>query len=260
MTSHAGKVVEQFGKVADSYLSSSVHSQGADLETVAGKFSDSAQASVLDLGCGAGHLSFAVAPHVRSVIAYDLSPEMLGVVLQEAQRRNLGNIVTREGRAEGLPFAGSSFDWVCTRYSAHHWSRVSTAIREIRRVLKPAGTFVLIDTSAPDSVLLDTHLQAIELFRDGSHVRNYTQRQWVSMLEQQGFEIRAHDQWKIRIDFKSWVERMRTPTSHVAAIISLLEKVPEEVRDYFQIAKDGSFYLDSLLVEAKRAPIALEED
>jgi ubiquinone/menaquinone biosynthesis C-methylase UbiE len=251
MTNHTGKVEEQFGKVADAYLSSTVHSQGADLRTVGEKFRHASNATVLDLGCGAGHLGFAIAPHVRSVVAYDLSLEMLDVVCQEAGRRNLGNIVTRQGRVDELPFEDRSFDWVCTRYSAHHWTGVSHAIAEIRRVLKREGTFILIDTCAPAGALLDTHLQAIELLRDGSHVRNYTHAQWAAMLQIEGFEIEAHSLWKISIDFKSWVERMRTPSLHVAALTALLKKAPQEVRDYFQIAEDGSFLQDSLLIEAK---------
>ena len=65
-----------------------MHSQGSDLTAVAEMFANAADAAVLDLGCGAGHLSFTIAPHVKSVIAYDLSSEMLAVVAAEAERRN----------------------------------------------------------------------------------------------------------------------------------------------------------------------------
>jgi ubiquinone/menaquinone biosynthesis C-methylase UbiE len=252
VTSHSGKVEKQFGRVADAYLASSVHRQGADLITVAEKFQDEGNAAVLDLGSGAGHLSFAIAPLVRSILAYDLSAEMLAVVRRESERRHLPNIVTQQGRVEELPFEDASFDWVCTRYSAHHWAGVPLAIAETRRVLKPGGRFVLIDTCAPASPLLDTHLQAIELLRDGSHVRNYTHAQWVGMLSAERFEIEAHTFWKIAIDFRSWVQRMQTPSLHVEALNSLLENTPEEVRDYFQIAADGSFMQDSILIESRK--------
>jgi len=255
MLSHSGKTEEQFGKTAGAYLSSAVHSQGPDLIAVAEKLGDATVATVLDLGCGAGHLSFTIAPHVKSVVAYDLSSTMLQVVIDEAARRNLRNITTKQGRAEELPFADASFDWVCTRYSAHHWMEVSRAIREIRRVLKPDGTLIVIDTCAPANPLLDTHMQAIDLFRDGSHVRDYTFVEWSSMLGAQGFQIESHNSWKILLEFKAWVERMQTPPQHVDALRSLLNKVPQEVRDYFQISEDCSFRADSMLIEAKRAPL-----
>ena len=252
MTNHASKVQEQFGGVAQAYLTSTVHSQGAELAAVAEKMSRTPDAAVLDLGCGAGHVSFAVAPQVKSVMAYDLSAGMLDVVRGEAARRNFENIATKKGRVDELPFDDCSFDWVCTRYSAHHWTAVIQALAETRRVLKPSGTFVLIDTSAPESPLLDTHLQAIELLRDGSHVRNYTRSQWLAMLREQNFEVTGQSSWKISIDFKSWVERMRTPALNVKAVASLQANAPKEVRDYFQISEDGSFQQDSVLIEASR--------
>jgi len=255
MLSHSNKTEEQFGKTANAYLSSAVHSQGSDLIAVTEMFANAADATVLDLGCGAGHLSFTIAPHVKSVIAYDLSSEMLTVVVAEAQRRNLKNIIITKGHAQELPFPDASFEWVCTRYSAHHWMEISQAIREIHRVLKPGGTLMVIDTCAPAIPLLDTHMQAIELFRDGSHVRNYTFAEWTAMLAAQGFQIGAHKFWKIPIEFKTWVERMQTPAQHVDALRSLLKKVPQEVRSYFQIAEDGSFQADSLLIEAKRVSV-----
>jgi ubiquinone/menaquinone biosynthesis C-methylase UbiE len=255
MTSHTGKVQEQFGSVAAAYLTSAVHSQGADLTMVAEKFSHARNADVLDLGCGAGHLTFAIAPRVRSIVAFDLSSEMLDVVRGEAERRNLPNITTKQGRVGELPFEDATFDSVCTRYSAHHWTNVPHALREIRRVLKPDGTFMLIDTCAPAGPLLDSHLQAIELLRDGSHVRNYSHAQWSEMLHAHGFKVQAHNLWKISIDFNSWVRRMRTPPLHVETLRSLWQHAPEEVRNYFHVAEDSSFQQDSIFIESKRAPV-----
>jgi ubiquinone/menaquinone biosynthesis C-methylase UbiE len=250
MTSHASKVGMQFGTVAEAYLSSTVHSQGADLEAITNKLRGQSEARVLDLGCGAGHLSFAVAPHVGAVVAYDLSTEMIDIVTREAKRRNLGNVSTQEGRVESLPFEDASFDWVCTRYSAHHWTDIRKALSETRRVLKRGGGLIVIDTCAPVNPLLDTHLQTIELLRDGSHLRNYTSTEWKSLLMEAGFVIGAQSVWKIPIDFNAWIGRMKTPPVYVDAIRSLLQKAPREVVDYFQVAEDGSFALDAIMMEA----------
>jgi ubiquinone/menaquinone biosynthesis C-methylase UbiE len=250
MTSHASKVGRQFGTVAEAYLSSTVHSRGADLEAITSKLRDQSGARLLDLGCGAGHLSFAAAPHVGAVVAYDLSREMIDIVANEAKRRDLHNVVTKEGRVENLPFEDAGFDWVCTRYSAHHWTDIRMALREARRVLKRGGGLIVIDTCAPANPILDTHLQTIELLRDGSHVRNYTPTKWKSMLMEAGFVIGAQSTWKLSLDFNAWVGRMKTPIVYVDAIRSLLHNAPREVLDYFQVAEDGSFTLDSIMMEA----------
>ena len=87
-------------------------------------------ARVLDLGCGGGHVSYRVAPHVREVVACDLTPDMLTQVKRAAAERGLSNIVARQGAAERLPFADASFDIVLSRYSAHHWRDFEAGLRE----------------------------------------------------------------------------------------------------------------------------------
>src|SRR6185312_9616816 len=106
---HESLVADQFGSRAAAYVASAVHAQGEDLRQLAELVRAKKSARVLDLGCGGGHVSFNVAPHAGEVVAYDLSPAMLEAVAQEAARRGLGAIVTRQGAVEALPFADSSF-------------------------------------------------------------------------------------------------------------------------------------------------------
>ena len=73
---------------------------------------------MLDLGCGGGHVSYRVAPHVREVVAYDLSAEMLAAVRATAAERGLANIVDpSRARPKRLPFPDASFDLVLSRYT-----------------------------------------------------------------------------------------------------------------------------------------------
>ena len=232
MISHASKVGKQFGTVAEAYLSSTVHSQGADLEAITSKLRGQAGARVLDLGCGAGHLTFAAAPHVEAVVAYDLSAEMIDIVSNEARRRDLCNVSTKQGQAENLPFKTAV--WIgFARATALTIGLISDSTPRARRVLKRGGGLIVIDTCASTNPLLDTHLQTIELLRDGSHVRNYTPTEWKSMLMEAGFLIGAESAWKLPIDFNAWVGRMKTPAVYVDAIRSLLHNAPREVVDYF---------------------------
>ena len=181
MTSHDDQVNRQFGPAASAYLTSAAHAQGTDLDKLS-RIVQGKSATVLDLGCGAGHVSFAVAAGVNAVTACDLSDDMLAVVAGEAVKRGLGNIATRQGIAEALPFPDCSFDYVLTRFSAHHWNSLPQALAEMRRVLKDDGRVIVIDVVAPAAPLLDTHLQSIELLRDVSHVRNYSVAEWTRQL------------------------------------------------------------------------------
>jgi SAM-dependent methyltransferase len=247
---HAHLVTAQFGPRAAAYVGSTVHATGADLEHLAALAERLKPARVLDLGCGGGHAAFAVAPFAGQVVAYDMSVEMLNAVSQTAADRGLPNIVTRQGIAEKLPFPDASFDMVTTRFSAHHWQDFAAGLSEARRVVKAGGQAVFIDTIAPDSPLCDTHFQSIELLRDMSHVRNYTRGAWLDGLKAAGFrpgEIAAR---RLRLEFDSWVTRMRTTDLHVQAIRSLQSQMPHEVADYLSIEADGSFTIDCLMVDA----------
>jgi ubiquinone/menaquinone biosynthesis C-methylase UbiE len=247
---HHDQVADAFGSTAAAYLTSPSHASGADLATLAAEIAATPGASVLDLGCGAGHVSFAVAPHARAVTAYDISPQMLATVVATARERGLGNIGTQLGAAEALPFSDAAFDWVVSRFSAHHWHGVPRALAEVRRVLKPGARVLFVDVAGADHPLVDTHLQAVEVLRDGSHVRNYRADEWLALFAGAGFTARIRERWRLPMEFDSWVARMRTPEVRVAAIRSLWSGAPDEVREYFAVQPDGSFMLDVLMVEA----------
>jgi len=243
MLTHEQTVHNQFDPRAQAYATSAVHSAGPDLEHAKLLVSRSPRlpAPALDIGCGGGHLSFALAPHVSRMTALDPSPGMLAAVSKAAATRGVRQMDTRQGSAESLPFEDCSFSLVCSRYSAHHWTRLQAAVHEMGRVLAPGGHLLLIDTLGHQDPLVDTFMQSIELLRDPSHVRNRTVTEWRSLLwEARVIEVERAE-WPTRLEFASWVERMATPADRVAVIRSLQSGAPREVREELQIEPDGSF-------------------
>jgi SAM-dependent methyltransferase len=102
-------------------------------------------ARVLDVGCGPGH---AVAIMARQypeleLTGVDLSEEMIA----EAKRRNAGvsNLSFRQGDAMALPFEDNSFDHVTSMASIKHWPDQRQGLSEIRRVLTPGGTALVME-------------------------------------------------------------------------------------------------------------------
>jgi SAM-dependent methyltransferase len=248
--SHERHVVDQFGGQAAAYLASAVHAQGEDLAEMAGLAAAHPEARVLDLGCGAGHVSFTVAPHVGSVTACDLSDAMLAVVARTAAERGLANVRTEAGAAERLPFADAAFDLVLSRYSAHHWRDLPLALREVRRVLAPGGRVLFADVISPGVPLLDSFLQTLEMLRDPSHVRNYAPDEWLRALALAGLVPESFARRRLRLEFASWIARMRPPEAHVAAIRSLQEGASADLRAHFALEPDGSFTVDTMTLAA----------
>lgn len=249
---HTQVVQNQFGEQAAAYLSSAVHAQGSEFALLQAELVGQGGARVLDLGCGAGHVSFHVAPLVSEVVAYDLSQQMLDVVTAAAAERGMGNISTVNGAAERLPFADGEFDFVFSRYSAHHWSDLGVALREVRRVLKPGGVAAFVDVLSPGSPLFDTYLQSVEVLRDTSHVRDYSAAEWLRQVSEAGLHVRTTTRQRLRLEYTSWVERMRTPEVMRAAIVQLQQSMGNEVREYFEIEADGSFSTDVIVLMAER--------
>lgn len=245
-------VQDQFGKVAANYLTSAVHASGSDLSLLADQLRPYPSASVLDVGCGAGHAAAAVAPHVREVVAFDLTAGMLEQVRALAAQRGLTNVQTAHGDVEKLPFEDARFDQVISRYSAHHWPNPAAALREIRRVLKPGGRFLLSDIVSSDTFVLDTFLQAVELLRDLSHVRDHSPSQWLTMFAEAGLPARLEAGWPVPLAFDAWVERIATPPQNIAMIRTLFDTVPAEVREAFLVQPNHDFTIQGALIVGEK--------
>lgn len=245
-------VGQQFGQQASAYLTSAVHAQGPDLSALIDLVTGQDDARVLDLGCGGGHVAFNAAPHVAEVVAYDLSQDMLDLVARTADERGLAGISTRQGFAEALPFADAHFDFVLSRFSAHHWSDIDLALREVARVLKPGGTFALVDTVSPGKPVLDTFLQTVEMLRDCSHVRDYARAEWLAAIARAGLAAGDQRQFRLRLEFSSWIARINTPQVQANAIRALQTSVADEVVRHFEIEPDGTFQIDVALFCASK--------
>jgi ubiquinone/menaquinone biosynthesis C-methylase UbiE len=102
---------------------------------------------VLDLASGTGEpalsLALAVGP-AGSVTATDLVPEMLAAAADHAQQRHVTNITFQQADPETLPFPAQTFDVVTCRMGVMLFPNVAQALREISRVLKPAGRIAFI--------------------------------------------------------------------------------------------------------------------
>ena len=247
---HDTVVDSQFGSRAQAYVTSAVHAGGEDLDSLEAAAAREKPECAVDLGAGGGHVAYRLAPHARSVTAVDLSQAMADAVRNTARARGLSNIETRIAPAERLPFDDAAFDFLGCRFSAHHWRDFEGGLRQARRILKPGATAIFIDVVSPGYAAFDTHLQAVELLRDPSHARNYTSAEWQEALTHAGFRVRTTQMRRLRMDYPVWVERMRTPESHRAAIRSLQRSAACETATYFALEPDGSFTLDTLYVEA----------
>ncbi|MBX3001277.1 MAG: methyltransferase domain-containing protein [Caldilineaceae bacterium] len=244
-------VQSQFDRVAANYRTSAVHARGEEFNQMLALAHLRGDERVLDAGCGAGHTAIAFAPHVASVVALDFTQSMLGQVAQLAAEKGIANVEPRLGDVEHLPFGDGVFDLIASRYSAHHWPHPQQAVQEFRRVLKEGGQVLLADVVGFDDPTCDTFLNAVELLRDPSHVRDFTPAEWITFFQKAGFEAEIRYRWDLYLDFESWTQRMATPALNVQAIRQLLAAAPSEVRAALKVTAEG-FWFRCAVIEGKR--------
>jgi len=123
---------------------------------------------VLDIGCGTGELALTLA---RSdwpveVIGLDYAPAMTQQAYAKAQRAGLGHkAMFLTGDSEFLPFAEASFDFVTCANSFHHYPNQERVVSLVYKLLKPGGSFVLIDgfrDNAMGFVVFDVIIPKVE--------------------------------------------------------------------------------------------------
>jgi SAM-dependent methyltransferase len=224
----------QFGKTAAAYVSSATHAAGEDLERLIALAAPQASERALDVGCGVGHTLQRVAPVVAFAVGADATLEML--LAGRAGVVTAPNAAFAQSDATALPFADASFDLVTCRLAAHHFSDAASAFREVARVLRRGGRFVLVDNYAPDNPALDAFINELETLRDASHVRNHTLAGWRALLEDAG--LRAGTEASLlttKLTTENWLERSQTPPDHAAEVRRRLRDAPPAAVNAFHI-------------------------
>lgn len=117
---------------------------------------------ILDLGCGSGEDVLQAAKKVTETgfaVGLDLTERMIERAKEAAQKQQVKNVFFVKADIEALPFEENRFDGVTSNCVINHASDKERVYREIRRVLKKGGRFVVSDavtkTPLPDDVKQD---------------------------------------------------------------------------------------------------------
>lgn len=145
----------------------------------------------LDLGAGTGRLARTLAPHVRSLRACDASAHMLGVAARALRGMGARDwaVAAADHRRLPLPpasadlaLSGWSFSYLAVWGGARWRSALGEGLDEVRRVLRPGGTVLLIESLGTGT----------EVPRPPAHLQDY-----LAWLEEAGFE----SDW-VRTDYR----------------------------------------------------------
>lgn len=165
---HDAVTLDQFTRQAEPFAAMPAHADTdiLDLIRLAARLTPASR--VLDVACGPGLVSLALAPHASHVTGLDVTPAMLDQARDLQRQRGLANLSWGPGRADALPHPDATFDAVVTRWSFHHLLDPAAALAEMARVCRPGGRVVVADvyTTTPEQA---AEYDRLEKFRDPSH-------------------------------------------------------------------------------------------
>ncbi|MFA5515790.1 MAG: methyltransferase domain-containing protein [Desulfuromonadales bacterium] len=251
------KVREQFGRTAEGYVRNSGFAKGADLVEAARLLQPTPEDTLLDVACGGGHTALFFAPMVRSVVASDLTMQMLKKAQEYiSEEGKVENVTFREADAEDLPFPAGAFTLLTCRIAPHHFPDLPRALREFHRVLRRGGRMVIIDTMLAEDPEIADFYHTMEKMRDPTHVRAYTQAEWIRMCEEADFIVHETKSYPKTHDFQEWARRAGLSREGIQRLNQYFIQAPAKVHDYFQIetfAGEVESYTDQkLLIYASR--------
>lgn len=108
--------------------------------------------TILDIATGTGDLAILMAKtKADKIIGLDISAGMLEVGVQKIAAKNLTKTIEMVlGDSENMPFEDNYFDAITVAFGVRNFEHLEKGLAEILRVLKPNGTFVILETSVPD--------------------------------------------------------------------------------------------------------------
>ena len=188
---------------------------------------------LLDVCCGSGVVGASFRERVGKITGLDLTPEMRSLASTRLDEVIAGNVYN-------LPFEENTFDAVCTREVLHLLPEPQRPLAQIRRVLKPGGTFVV------GQILPFGEADSAWMFRVFKKKQPLVFNQWLEheyrqMLEQAGFVDIQMKELLVWESIDLWIDTWETTSLHRHEIRDLFYNAPEEVRAIhpFEVLPNG---------------------
>jgi len=196
---------DRFTRTAQVFGDFAVKERVREAETLVRLVRANANDCAADLASGPGTLALRFAPHVRSIVALDLTPTILQRARKSATADGIRNLFCALGDAQKLPFADASLDVVVTSYSLHHIPWPDRVVREMARVLRRGGRAGVLDMLVPEDRAAADRRNRIEVARDPSHTRALPTTEIEKLFRDAGLQVSATEVDEHKRSFDHWL-------------------------------------------------------
>ena len=145
---------------------------------------------VFEFGCGTGSTALVHAPHVKHVLATDVSQNMLDIGRGKAADAGIGNIDFEQTDIDGFDAKGRTFDVVLGLNILHLCHDPEGVTKKVHDLLKPGGIFVQSTACLKDaSFILRFALPVMQAAGKAPHVSFMSEDDIFAMLNRAGFDL-----------------------------------------------------------------------
>ncbi|MFA6135557.1 MAG: class I SAM-dependent methyltransferase [Phycisphaerae bacterium] len=192
---------------------------------------------LLDIGCGLGKVARCAKDMFLDASVYGLDISSKAIEKARSFRSDIDYRVCGE---LDLPFDEGFFDYAACRMSIHHYPRILDHLREVRRVLKPGGIYLIMDILPEDAAqadrLNDVFLSADRDAPGDGHLRFRTLPEYEEVLRDAGFSLGD-------VLYSSFAVKWAKTTDYYRAICRHFERMPREFQEQVRFTDHGENFV-----------------
>lgn len=217
------RIQQQFTRTADVYARMRQTTDERGLDALVALCEPAASARALDVACGPGFLTLALARRCSEATGFDATDAFLQLAREEAERRGLRNVRFQQGDAEQLPFEDACFELVTCRAAFHHFPGPGRVLAEMARVAAPGGRILVADLLGSEKPEQAELHDRIERLCDPTHERALPASELGRLFAEAGLAAARDIRSSLDYDLDEWIAHGAPGDAERAEILSLME-------------------------------------
>jgi len=191
--------------------------------------------SIIDLGAGTGAVSKYILkkyPFEKNITAIDICPDMLKKIEQPEIKKIVCSL-------EKIPLDNNQFDIAVSRQCLHYVENIECVTREIKRILKNNGIFILAQIVPFESQTKEYWRRIIQ-HRQPLRKHFFSEKEWTNLFINQGFSLLSINRFSHRASVMKWVDKYGIiDTDLIDMQKKLLLDAPKEFNTEYNVLKIG---------------------